>query len=335
MNDDNNSNVSINIHLAEYKSTDNNTNQTQQQQQPIVQERDEEEPIKKENKILKLLKKCFNTIIIKSCWPIQNRQFNKIILFILISVLAWLLTYITFGAQALPGGIYFSLAILLSCSHALGFLSEKIKIPSLFAMLLVGIFFKNVPVLSIVGKSIDSKTSSFLRSISFNFILCRAGLSLDLKIINQLKWKIIKFSFMPCLTEALIFGIVSKFVLNIPFLWSFLLGFVVAGVSPAVVVPIMIQCQDSGLGINKKIPSLVISASCIDNIIAITGHSLLISIIFNTGEIWFTIVSCILQVLLGISYGIVIGLLLNIVRVEHAVNIINFVIKLLKLFYLI
>ena len=82
----------------------------------------------------------------------------------------------------------------------------------------------------------------------------------------------------------------------------------------------MIQCQDSGLGINKKIPSLVISASCIDNIIAITGHSLLISIIFNTGEIWFTIVSCILQVLLGISYGIVIGLLLNIVRVEHSVN---------------
>lgn len=69
-------------------------------------------------------------------------------------------------------------------------------------MLLVGIFFKNVPILSIVGRSIDSSTSAVLRSISFCIILCRAGLSLDLKTIYDLKWKITKFSFIPCLTEG-------------------------------------------------------------------------------------------------------------------------------------
>lgn len=57
-----------------------------------------------------------------------------------------------------------------------------------------------------------------------------------------------------------------------------------AGVSPAVVVPIMIQIQDQKLGTEKNIPTLAIAASCIDNIIAITGHSLLISIIFNNGK---------------------------------------------------
>lgn len=93
-------------------------------------------------------------------------------------------------------------------------------------MLLVGIFFKNVPVLSIVGKSIDSQTSSILRNISFCVILCRAGLSLDMNSLFKLKWKIIKFSFIPCLIETLAFGIIGKFILNIPFSWAFLLGYV-------------------------------------------------------------------------------------------------------------
>ena len=45
----------------------------------------------------------------------------------------------------------------------------------------------------------------------------------------------------------------------------------------------MIQCQEKGLGTARKIPSLVVASSCIDNIIAIAGHSLIIGIIFNKG----------------------------------------------------
>lgn len=103
--------------------------------------------------------------------------------------------------------------------------------------------------------------------------------------------------------SALGFFVISKFILNIPFLWALLLGyfvlkrwinlkhklkirnwrFIICGVSPAVIVPMMIECQEAKLGTTKKIPSLVISASCIDNIVAIAGHSLVIGIIFNTG----------------------------------------------------
>lgn len=57
----------------------------------------------------------------------------------------------------------------------------------------------------------------------------------------------------------------------------------VSGVSPAVVVPLMIDLQDRKLGTDKNLPTLVIAASCIDNIIAITGHSLMIGIVFNKG----------------------------------------------------
>ncbi len=60
--------------------------------------------------------------------------------------------------------------------------------------------------------------------------------------------------------------------------------FAISGVSPAVVVPLMIELKNKGLGESKNIPSTVIAASCIDNIVAITGHSLLIGILFNKGD---------------------------------------------------
>ena len=68
----------------------------------------------------------------------------------------------------------------------------------------------------------------------------------------------------------------------------FRLRFVVSGVSPAVVVPLMIDLEKKRLGVAKNIPTLVIAASCIDNIVAITGHSLLIGIVFNKGLFFFS-----------------------------------------------
>ena len=93
-------------------------------------------------------------------------------------------------------------------------------------MLLVGIFFKNVPYVSIIGKSIDTSTSSLLRTISFSVILCRAGLSLDLIKLKTMKLQILKYSFIPCLAEVISFAVISKFILNIPFSWSILMGYV-------------------------------------------------------------------------------------------------------------
>lgn len=91
-------------------------------------------------------------------------------------------------------------------------------------MLSVGIIFKNVPVISIVGHSIDSQTSSLIRNVSFCVILCRAGLSLEIENLFNMKWKILKYSMIPNLCEATVIGIVSKFLLNIPTTWSFLSG---------------------------------------------------------------------------------------------------------------
>lgn len=186
-------------------------------------------------------------------------------------------------------------------------------------MLITGILFKNVQKLSIIGNSIDSTTSSLLRNMAFCVILCRAGLSLDLDKLKTMKFKILKFSIIPCLVESAIFAVVSVLILKLPFKWALLMGFVISGVSPAVVVPLMIQLQETGLGVAKNIPGFVIAASCIDNIIAITGHSLMIGVVYNKSQIWWTLLECPLQILVGVLFGILVAFFLSIIRLEHKV----------------
>jgi hypothetical protein len=117
----------------------------------------------KENIVSKWTKNFFHKLLIASCFPVNNKLANKIIVFFLLSFLGWLFVFLVTGSSALPGGLYFSLIVLVVCAHSFGYLIELIKMPSLLGMLIVGIFFKNVPVLSIVGKSVDSNTSSILR----------------------------------------------------------------------------------------------------------------------------------------------------------------------------
>ena len=100
----------------------------------------------------------------KSTQIIQNRTFNKIIAFFCLCPLLWLLVYLVVGQSALPGkGIYFSLLAMIVGAHLVGFIFETIKMPALLGMLIVGIGFRNIPYLNIVGKAIDPYTSSILR----------------------------------------------------------------------------------------------------------------------------------------------------------------------------
>jgi len=60
--------------------------------------------------------------------------------------------------------------------------------------------------------------------------------------------------------------------------------FVLAAVSPAVVVPSLLLLSEKGYGVDKGIPTLVIAASSIDDVIAITGFGVVLGITFSTGS---------------------------------------------------
>lgn len=71
------------------------------------------------------------------------------------------------------------------------------------------------------------------------------------------------------------------------FLWnnirSQLCRFVLGAVSPAVVVPSLLSLKEKGYGEDKGISTLVIAASSIDDIAAISCFGVVLGSIFSTG----------------------------------------------------
>lgn len=92
---------------------------------------------------------------------------------------------------------------------------------------------------------------------------------------------VIRLAFCPCLAETLTVAIASHFILDFPWLWGFMLGFVLAAVSPAVVVPCLLHLQEQGYGVAKGIPTLVIAAASIDDVLAISGFTIILGITFK------------------------------------------------------
>ncbi|XP_055334940.1 sodium/hydrogen exchanger 9B2-like isoform X2 [Paramacrobiotus metropolitanus] len=229
---------------------------------------------------------------------------------ILVILFLWLTAFFLARKDALPGGNIFALFVLYGASSLGGFVVSLLRLPPLLGMLIVGFMLRNVPGI-IVATDIDRKWSSVLRSIALTVILTRAGLGLDGKALRKLSKNVLLLSFLPCAAEAITVGIAAYMILGFPWLWGFLLGCIQGAVSPAVLVPFMIQLQEEGLGTNKGIPTLLMAAGSLDDVLAISGFSIFLSLIFSTGAaIWYQIIQGPLELAMGLTYGICVGLLL-------------------------
>uniref|UniRef100_H2YWT7 Cation/H+ exchanger domain-containing protein n=1 Tax=Ciona savignyi TaxID=51511 RepID=H2YWT7_CIOSA len=92
--------------------------------------------------------------------------------------------------------------------------------------------------------------------------------------------------------------------------------FMIAAVSPAVVIPSLIILQDKGLGVAKGVPSLVMAASGIDDVLAIAGFTVLLGLAIPTGleeeiESFISQTFAIIEIIIGIISGLVLGMLIS------------------------
>ncbi|XP_037614888.1 sodium/hydrogen exchanger 9B2 isoform X2 [Sebastes umbrosus] len=240
-----------------------------------------------------------------------NLLITKVCLFALLFGVIWSIT----GSECLPGGNLFGLVILFICSVLGGKLVGMIQLPTLppfpplLGMLLAGLLLRNVPYVT-DAVYIDTHWSAALRNIALSIILTRAGLGLDPSALSRLKAVCLRLAIGPCVVEASIVAVVSHFLLGLPWVWGFILGFVLAAVSPAVVVPSMLLLQREGYGVEKGIPTLLMAAGSFDDILAITGFSTCLGIAFSTGSTWMNILKGLLEVVGGVIAGLVLGLFL-------------------------
>ena len=72
------------------------------------------------------------------------------------------------------------------------------------------------------------------RKVCLSIILLRGGLKLKFKGIGKI---VALLTFFPATTEAIVVGIISRFLLDLPWTLSFANGYLIGAVSPAVLVP--------------------------------------------------------------------------------------------------
>ena len=86
------------------------------------------------NTIRTKLESTFRGLILDSCFLSRNKRINAIFVFFILSLTCWTLMYLTLNDKALPGGVYFSLFVLIVSCHIVGYLFELIKLPNLLGI---------------------------------------------------------------------------------------------------------------------------------------------------------------------------------------------------------
>ncbi|KAI5737038.1 hypothetical protein M8J76_009530 [Diaphorina citri] len=253
------------------------------------------------------------------CWPKvcphpfcpSYRHVARILALLIIGLLVWGVAYCIMGEDAAPGGQLFNIALLSICAHLGGWLFRMFTMPALVGMLLVGIVFENVGLISI-SKSYH-EVESVLRKMALVVILTRAGLDLDPPALRRLWSTVLKLGLVPWAVEAISVVIATHYFLNLPWIWAFLTGSIFAAVSPAVVVPCLFKLRSKGYGVAKGIPTLVIAVSGMGDATSVAIFGIVHSFMFSEDSLLYNIVLGPSSLIIGLAFGIIWGSLAKVV----------------------
>ena len=199
------------------------------------------------------------------------------------------------------------LAIIILLGLLANALFVRIKLPGLLGMLLLGViigpFGFNLLTPDIL------KVSGDFRKIALIIILLRAGLGISKKELAQVGSAALRMSCVPGLIEGFTIAFVSISMLGFSFIEGGILGFIIAAVSPAVVVPQMLYYSENGIGTDKGIPTLLLAGASIDDVFAITIFTAFLGLYSGSQiNIGIHILNIPVSILLGIGLGALIGL---------------------------
>lgn len=161
-----------------------------------------------------------------------------------------------------------SLALIIFLGIFSSYLFEKFKLPGLLGMLLLGILIGPYS-LNLINDNLLN-ISADLRKIALIIILLRAGFGIKRPELKDIGKPALKMSCIPGILEGFAIAVASTMLLDFTFIQGGILGFIIAAVSPAVVVPQMINLINNKRGTDKNIPTLILAAASIDDVFAIT-----------------------------------------------------------------
>lgn len=204
----------------------------------------------------------------------------------------------------------FSIAEMILLGLLADWVFRKLRIPGLLGMLLLGVLFG--PYVWDLMDPGFLAASSDLRMIALIIILLRAGFELSRDVLKRVGVQALLMSFIPGILEGGTIALLGPYFLpSLTHLECAMLGFIVAAVSPAVVVPMMISFIERKMGAKKGIPTMILAAASLDDVVAIVIFTVFLGFYTgSSGNILLKFAGIPVSVIAGLAVGLLIGLLL-------------------------
>ena len=201
-----------------------------------------------------------------------------------------------------------SLSFIFLVGLAMGAICQKLKLPRIIGMLATGIVLGPY-VLDFLDPSILS-ISADLRKMALIIILLKAGLSLNLDDLKKVGRPAIMMSFVPASFEIIGYLLFAPSILGITRVEAAVMGSVLAAVSPAVVVPRMVQLMENKYGTEKAIPQMIMAGASCDDLFVIVLFTTFLSMAQGGSADIKAFANIPISIILGIILGAIVGYLL-------------------------
>jgi len=201
-----------------------------------------------------------------------------------------------------------SLALIFLVGLSLASISNKLHLPRIIGMILTGIMLGPY-VLDWLDPSIMG-ISTELRKIALIIILIKAGLSLDISDLKKIGLPAVLMSFLPAIFEIMAYVLLASYFLPVNRLEAAIIGAVLGAVSPAVVVPRMVNLIESKYGTKKGIPQLILAGASLDDVFVIVLFSTFVNMAKGENANIIDFVNIPISILLGVVMGAISGLVL-------------------------
>lgn len=202
-----------------------------------------------------------------------------------------------------------SLALIFLVGLSAAAICGYLHLPRIIGMLFTGIIL-GPHVLGLLDDKILS-ISSELRQIALIIILLKAGLSLNLADLKKVGCPAVMMAFVPASFEICGYLLCAPMILGITRIESAVMGAVLAAVSPAVVVPRMVQLMENGYGTEKSIPQMILAGASCDDIFVIVLFSTFAGMAQGGTADFTQFLNIPVSIVLGILLGAAVGYLLS------------------------
>lgn len=196
-----------------------------------------------------------------------------------------------------------SLAVSIACAMIFGKLCTVVKLPPLLGMLAAGMLLGSSG-LSLIHPDL-MQISPDLRTIALLIILLRAGFGIEKENLKKSGRSAFLLSTVPVLLEGAAVLILGYYLLGFTIAEAGMLGFIIAAVSPAVIVPAMLLLIEQRRGTSSGIPTMVLTAASVDDVLAVTLFSVFTGLY---GGSQAGTVSAIFSVPISVATGILLGI---------------------------